>query len=383
MKILYCTPGLYNKRGTEMVLTHKASYLVERYGFDVTIITTEQKGRPISFPLCSKVKVVDFGLNFEDELLCNPVKKLLSHIRKNRTYRRMLTQYLKENPQDVCVSFCGKEIEFLPGITDGSAKIAELHFSKHYAALFTLEHHKGILWQAIAHLKTRFLVHNTQKFDKLVVLTQADASDWSTTNANVTQIYNAMPTIPMAPSECTAKRFIAAGGLAVEKGFDMAIRVWEKVHESHPDWHLDIYGEGPLRESLQRQIDARGLTHIVTLKGQTDNLYAEMVASSGYLLTSLREGFPRVLLEASLCGLPIVAHDCQCGPREIVEEGSNGYLVPYKDEQACANAILRLIEHDDQRQHMGMEARRQVLSRFHEDIIMPQWQQLFTQVARL
>lgn len=108
----------------------------------------------------------------------------------------------------------------------------------------------------------------------------------------------------------------------------------------------------------------------------------EYLSSSIYVMTSRYEGLPMVLLEAQALGLPIVSYTCPCGPRDIVSDGVNGYLVPEGREEEFA-ARLRLLMADEQlRRDMGRAA-HEASSRYRMQTVMPQWLELFEVLVRI
>jgi glycosyltransferase involved in cell wall biosynthesis len=136
---------------------------------------------------------------------------------------------------------------------------------------------------------------------------------------------------------------VAVGRLAEQKGFDVAIAA---VAELAPKMQvrLLIVGDGPLRESLQRQIDALGLNDVVQLVGKTTNPYAYMAHSTMFVMPSRYEGLGNVLIEAIACGAPPIAADCLVGPRETLNNGQFGELFPVDDVSALARAMERVIQ---------------------------------------
>jgi glycosyltransferase involved in cell wall biosynthesis len=112
------------------------------------------------------------------------------------------------------------------------------------------------------------------------------------------------------------------------------------------------------------------------LKGFTSDIYSKMRESSMYLMTSEFEGFPLVLIEAMSTGLPVVSYACPTGPKDIIDDGKNGFLVPVNDEDMFAEKICVLIENEPLRKKMGQEA-LSVSQRYEIDTIIPCWMTLF------
>ena len=146
---------------------------------------------------------------------------------------------------------------------------------------------------------------------------------------------------------------VAAGRLVRAKGFDRLIRAFTWVAEAHPGWRLRICGGGPERAALAALIGELRLGGRVELAGKVRDMEAELGAASVFALSSRFEGLPLALLEAMAKGLAVVSFDNCAGPREVIEHGTDGLLVPGGDERALARAICALIESPDLRRRLG------------------------------
>ena len=122
MKIVYCTPAIYSAGGVERVVTLKASYFAEQYGYDVTIIVTEGKGRDSFFPLSNKVKVINLAINFEELWTCPFIQKIFVYLKKQHLYKKMLYRELQRIRPDITISTLRREINFINDIADGGKK---------------------------------------------------------------------------------------------------------------------------------------------------------------------------------------------------------------------------------------------------------------------
>lgn len=136
---------------------------------------------------------------------------------------------------------------------------------------------------------------------------------------------------------------IAAGRLAPWKGFGDLIAAMEIVRR-HSTARLLILGDGPLRAELQERIDTQGLADTVRLVGYVENPLKYFSRADVFVLSSHVEGLPNVLVEAMMCGCTPVSTDCPTGPREVLQAGKYGYLVPMKDPEALAAGILDALQ---------------------------------------
>lgn len=135
---------------------------------------------------------------------------------------------------------------------------------------------------------------------------------------------------------------LGVGSLVVQKDFATLIRAFALARERIPI-RLLILGEGEERAALTRLADELGVEEDVAMPGWIANPYAYMARADLFALSSLWEGFGLVVAEALACGTPVVSTDCPSGPAEILDGGEYGTLVPPRDENAMASAILNAL----------------------------------------
>ncbi len=221
--------------------------------------------------------------------------------------------------------------------------------------------------------------------DAMVVLTRealAEIRENFNAAARVEQIYNPYM---MNPSphvyDAGSKKIISCGRFTPQKGFDMLVDVAGKVFEKHSDWTWDIYGDGVLMEKIEAKIREKNLSDKVVLKGFLRKLEDEYKNYSFYVMTSRYEGFPLVLMEAMAQGLPCVAFDCKCGPKEIIVDGKNGFLIDCFDIGAMAEKINLLIENNEMRTEFSHCA-SVVNPDFSKEIFFYKWNRLISELAQ-
>lgn len=148
------------------------------------------------------------------------------------------------------------------------------------------------------------------------------------------------------------KQLVAVGRLEHQKGFDLLMKAMARIRQQLPDVRLTIYGEGSQRLALEKLRGELDLTNIVSMPGVSKRPGKWMENADALMFPSRFEGFPNVLAEATVCGLPVVSADCAYGPRELIRDGENGLLVPPGDVEALAAAIVRLTSDPDLRKQM-------------------------------
>ena len=376
-KICYCAPAIYSAGGVERVVSVKASYFAEVYHYDVTIIVTEGKDRECFFPLSDKVKVINLNLGFEALWKASFVKKVFLYLKKQYKYRRMLRSELMRIRPDITISVLRREINFINSIPDGSHKIGELHVNRSNYRNFT-SRDSNCIKRFFARFWMNDLLKHLQRLDRMVVLTEDAKKDWPELS-NVKLIPDPIPFKVDQVSNLSSKHVVSIGRYAYEKGNDLLLKAWSKVEKSCKDWTLDIYGMGnqvPYQRLMQDLKIDETRCH---LHGSLTDVKDVYLNSAVFTLPSRFEGFGLVIIEAMACGVPVVAFDCENGPRNIVTNNQDGILVKPFDVDDYAESLLRLMRDDQLRTQMGRRAYESSKRYSIEDIAL-QWKGLFDEV---
>lgn len=176
------------------------------------------------------------------------------------------------------------------------------------------------------------------------------------------------------------KILLSLGRLSEEKRVDLIIDAFVKNAAIFSDWDLHIYGDGPLRTDLSRQIEKNGAERRIRLMGRTDDPWCVMSSSNAFVLASRFEGFPNALLEAMGLGLACVATDCSSGPREMTEDGTVARLVKVDDVDALQEGLTELMADDQLRLQLGRLASESVSKRYGLEVVLNRWDSLFGEV---
>lgn len=381
MKIVYYLPSLYAPGGLERIVTFKANYFAEHFdGYDITIVTSEQRDAPPHFPLSNKVKHVDINVSFDVPYTQSAISKLLKYPFRYYRFKKRLTHVLNELQPDITISTLRRELNFLHTINDGSVKIGEFHVTRYKYGSEAVKSKNPFLKLVKKRWADNF-VKNLSRLTRMIILTKEGASDWPELN-NISVIPNPISTPQKEQySDGLSKQVIAVGRYAPQKGFDLLVPAWKIVSQQHPDWILHIYGEGTLRKALQKQIDDQQLTHTCLLKHTVSNIADKYCESSIFVLSSRFEGLPLVLGEAMAYGVAPVTFTCPCGPRDMITDGQDGLLVENGNIELLAKKICYLIEHENIRKEMGQQAHL-TAQRFTMEQVALQWKNLFEEVTQ-
>lgn len=377
MKVAYCILGTFSSGGVERVLANKANALVKR-GVEVYIITTDQAGRKPFYALDERIQCYDLDINYMSRRNRFYWQKAYHYWNNIRKHKQRLKALLKRLQVDITISMNGFEVYFLPNIHDGSKKILEFHIDYTFFQFFKRKGLKGLFDEYIIQ-RTLYAI---KRYNRFVILTHEDAINWSRYKDILEIIPNART---FDNEQSTAllenKKILAVGRYTHQKGFERLIQAWSIVNKTIKDWTLHIVGGGELQQVLQHQINELNLQDSVFLDGLSSHIQENYLESSILALSSYHEGLPMVILEAESFGVPVVSFACPCGPRDIIRDGEDGFLVPNGDVQLFANRLMELMKDKTKRKEMGQRAFLNS-KRFSEEAIMDKWMDLFEQLAK-
>lgn len=338
MKILYLTGQLKYQGGIERVLCLKANYFADFLNQDVFLLTYEQGNNPFIYPLSSKIKHEDLGLDYDVAIHRKGLLSLRNLLKGVRHFF-LLRKKLKEiNPDVIIIPNGGFDFMFLPCLAHDKFIIREMHSSL-YARRFRNVSLKE---------KVRFAVDTffEKKYSSVVVLN--DTEKRYVFNNNIKVIPNPINVREYIRPNLNKKKVMTAGRISPVKGFDNLIKVWSSIIEKNQEITLHIYGDGdlPYKEYLNQMIKRFHLENYVFLHGAVPDLLQILPSYSLFVCSSHTECFPMVFLEAMSCGLPVISFDCPSGPRHIITDGSDGFLVKDQDLEGFVQKVLEYFSMD-------------------------------------
>ena len=376
MKIAYCLNSISYIGGIENATITKANALADIAGNEVFVIVSDyDKAASFTNQLSKKVHLINLKVNYYVDDWKSRWNVLKGFFVKRKWHKRRLANVLNAISPDVVISVGQSEKYMLPEIKGNWITIREVHYQKEFRRLTAVSQS---MFHKITTRLSDFYDYSCKinKYDSIVTLTYEDRTlNWKRTD-KIFVIPNPLTFQSESISKLNMKKVIAVGRLTAQKNFSSLIRAFRNVANTHPDWTLEIYGEGNERNVLQKQITELRLENDVYLCGNTLQVQEKMRESSCFVLSSRFEGLPLVMLEAMSCGLPVVSYDCPCGPKDIVTDGIDGFLVPTGDEQMLAEKICYLIENPNIRTQMGAAALKKS-ENYHIEKIIPMWMNLF------
>ncbi|GIQ69769.1 glycosyltransferase family 4 protein [Xylanibacillus composti] len=166
----------------------------------------------------------------------------------------------------------------------------------------------------------------------------------------------------------------------VQKRQDIMVQAFRKVVDRYPDMTLVFYGDGPDEQRVREMVEKLNLVGHVRFEGMVSNISERISTALMFVLTSDYEGIPNALIEAMAAGLPVIATDCSPGgARLLIENKKNGILVPRGDVDGVAQSVIYLIENEQARQDLGLQARN-ITERFHPSKIQEMWEDYINQI---
>lgn len=370
MKIVYIIPTLEARGGAERVIVEKANYFSAHYGFDISIITQcQHNDAPIVYPLSERIHHVNLGIPYYSQYKYKFPKRLWIKWKINKRLQNETTSAILQINPDILIGISYFRPDIICKIPCRARKIIETHEPKDLLRSF---YFSGS-W--ISKLIMKYYLYSIEKNADIVVgLTNETKKQWK--KAKCVKVIPNFSSMEISQfSTCNAKRVIAVGRLTPVKGYERLIEIWKIVYAKHPDWRLDIFGDGSLKDNLSNYIYNNNIKNI-TLHRATHNISHQYTNSSICAVTSYYEGFSLVILEAMMHGVPCIAFDCPDGPRNIIIDNQNGYLIKDGDIKLFAEKLCDLIDNQQLREQFSNAAIER--SKFFDiDNIMRQWKALF------
>ena len=364
MKILFLTDQIYHHGGIERILSQKINYFIDFYKHDVYLITTEQNSKNPVYNLDNLLNLIDLSINYNREISYFHPKNLIKSIAH---FFKLNKEINKIQPDLIISVSTSPEQYFLPFIHKRIPKLKEFHSSRFF-------YNKNKNWK-------QKLDKAFEYYDSLIVLNPDEKEYYK--NKNIAIIPN-FTDFESFENKIIIKEklIIAAGRIAPVKQFDELIKIWKLISNDFPDWKIKIFGNGEpeLIFSLNNLIASWNLENSVFILPATSDIELEMQKASIYVMTSETECFPMVLLEAQVSRLPIVSYNCPNGPRNIINNNFDGFLIENYNQELFAEKLSDLMNSEVLLMKMQENAAINV-NKFKKEIVMKQWNDLFVNIT--
>jgi len=376
MRIVYVYQQMVDQAGTERIFTDKMNYLADYAGHEVVLLTYEQCSRSLAFPLSPLIKHIDLGMRNYPLYKYNFFVRLYKWHQLDKELQTKYDSFLLDFHPDVVITTTtyARAVRMVGKCPVDSLRILESHIDRQFIMCNDPSCKENLKNWFRGRYDMHILTKYARKFDRLVALNQPDADDWSRylKTTTITNMVHLNPTNKLA--DLVNNHVIFVGRYTEQKGIPDLLKVWEIVHSRYPDWILDMYGDGGMREEIEQM--ALKLAANIHIHNTCSNIFDCYFESSILVMTSLYEPFGLVLPEAMSCGLPVVAFDCPYGPANIITNEVDGYLIEGRSIDLFAEKVCSLIESRELRLTIGRSA---VVSskRYSPSYIMPIWDSFF------
>lgn len=357
--------------GIENAIASLANLLIQKY--EVEIISTYKLYSEPVFHVDNRVKITYLMEHVK------PNKKELKYYFSNKNY----SMFVKECFKSVKVLRLKKKlmVKVIKEL-DTDVVITTRTIHNEWVSKYGLGDYKKIAWEHSHHNNNKKYINNLVKscrnVNYLVSVSKELANFYEDFLGNKSvYIPNCLDNIPNKLSKLEEKNLIAVGRLSAEKGFDDLLRLFKKISTKHPDWKLNIIGDGMERNNLLELAKDLKLGDKVVFHGyQNKDFINDMLMNSAlYVMTSRTESFGLVLIEAMSYGIPCVAYDSAQGANEIIDDGKNGYLIKARSEEAMLEKINLLINDEKLRKKLGKHARVKA-KEYDGETILEKWTKL-------
>ena len=357
MKKIYITSHYLKHGGIEKMVCNLSNLFIEM-NYDVEILCTYFDGEPVYY-LNDKVKITyltnklpknntSLKENLKNFEFVKLITNSLVRFSQYRLHNKVVIESIKNIENSIIISTRNEHTKLINKYSKDSNKlIAQLHCD--------YSQYKGYLKD----IKYRY-----NNIDCLLLLTEELKNEIEPELTELNKKTKCL-TVPnfIKDTEDTKgierkKQIISVGRLSVEKGFERLLLIWEKFSVDNEGYILKIVGDGEEKEKLIQLAQSLDISDSVVFTGflSNDEVIEEIRKSKIYVMTSLQEALPMVLIESISKGTPVVAYDVRVGPRAIIKEGYNGFLIKENDIEEFIKNMNFLIKEDNIYNNMSKNA---------------------------
>lgn len=362
MKILYIAPDITDSGGIARVISLKTNYFVSSLNYKVVIVSVND---------CSSNRFY----NFNSDIKWHNIKKSKYFFPFFRNYIHLIKKTISNEKPDVIIVCDAVLWLFIPWLVKTDIPII---FETHFSVSFGKIKNRSLYTKFRSKLVHFFKQKTINKFSCFVSVTDEGSKEWNAKNKIV--IPNPVSFKVTEKANLVNKKAMAVSMIPHIKGLDRLLLIWSRITEKHPDWQLDIYGQWDADSEYQEMADKLNISNNINFLSPVKDIQQSYNQSSVFLMTSRTEAFGMVLIEAMASGVPCIAYDCPSGPRTIIEDGVNGFLIEDGNTDSFVQKLELLIEDENLRFQMGKAAQESV-KKYEIEGIMKKWDKLFLEVV--
>lgn len=333
--------GSMGSGGAERVISILANNYAEK-GWSVDIIML--LNNKCYYKLNENIRVISISNEDKSRVLFFP------------KWIQMIRKYIKINSPDIVVSFIAR-INIITIISSLGLKCRVIISER------TSPRNDGR--SVFVRLLTKILYPSA---DRVIFQTESAKTYFSNKIQEKSLIIPNPVSVNVKASDIRKEKIVSVGRLRPEKNHHMLLKAFYKLKEVFPEYNLYIYGEGPLRSQIMKQIQEYNLSDSVFLPGNVTNIHERICDSEIFVLPSQHEGLSNALIEAMMMGLACISTNYE-GASEIIKDGVNGLLVPLDDEEQMYIALHYLVLNKETSKKLGKEAKKSVEYMKQENIL--------------
>ncbi|MGL5779360.1 glycosyltransferase family 4 protein [Cetobacterium sp.] len=354
-KIYLIGSNISTAGGTQRVTANLANEFIKKN--EVIILNTGKDTGKKIFDLDKKIKIIFFNIETENKKSkFNKIINLLKVYVELKKYFKTQKSY-----QKTCIGI-GIGYSYILSILklDKAKKIGSQHNPYSDNLIFD---------------KIRYLLLNRLDFFITISKEMMNNTKERLHLKNCIYLPNFIETKEAKKTELDNKRILSIGRFTSQKGFDYLIDIWKKVIEIEKNYKLIIVGEGPLEREIREKIKKNNLESSIEIKSSTKNINFYYLTSDLYVMTSRHEGLPMVLLEAMSFGLPIISFDCPTGPKELVSNEENGYLIECFNIDLFSKKIIELLNDKIKMSEFSKNSIK-ISKKYSKDTVIKRWEEI-------
>lgn len=356
-KILFYFNSMTPPGGIERVISTLANHFSDF--MEVTILVKDKAYS--HYPLAENIKIISLGSSLDLDMN-NKFKRIIQVGVNLVQSTANLKDFLASNQFDLF--YLAHPLNVL-----------EFHLARGIDKTVIITEHGGINAYNLVYKQIKKWLYSKARC--YVVPTSSDAKAYRDLNFPVEYIPHFKSALNYECSDLSKKVVLSIGRMTEAKRQWIMIDLWHKiVNENNiKDWELHLVGNGNLENQLNNKIVTLGLQEYIKILPPIQDVEKYYKSSSVFMLTSHSEGFGMVLLEAISFGLPCISYDCPSGPRDIVENEINGYLIPMDDFNGLKNATLSLLT-DSEKLHKFANGAYSTSLKWNDEAVLNEWKKI-------